>query len=162
MATGFKLNFSGNIPNVELLAYLLIQRKQMDNVNVENTANTPTASANNQSVSTKGTLIAGLLAGITASACCAGPLILLMLGISGSWIGNLSALEPFRPFFILTAVVFLGLAYRKIYLTPKACSTDAVCATRQGKQSQQIIFWITTIIVVLSIAFPWYGPLLFD
>ena len=135
----------------------------MDNVNVENTANATTAtSVDNKPISTKGTLIAGLLAGLTASACCAGPLLLLMLGISGSWIGNLSALEPYRPFFILIAVVLLGLAYKNIYRTPKACSTDAMCATQQGKRSQQIIFWITTLIVILSIAFPWYGPYLFD
>ena len=134
----------------------------MDNVNVESTANTLTASEVNKPISAKGTLIAGLLAGLTASACCAGPLVLLMLGISGSWIGNLSSLEPYRPFFILVAAVFLGLAYRKIYRSPKVCSPGTVCATQQGKQSQQIIFWFTTLIVVLSIAFPWYGPLLFD
>lgn len=135
----------------------------MDNVNIENTANAPAAtSEDNKPISTKGTLIAGLLAGLTASACCAGPLILLMLGISGSWIGNLSALEPYRPVFILVAFVFLALAYRNIYRSPKACRTDAVCATQQGKRSQQFIFWVTTLIVVLSIAFPWYGPLLFD
>ena len=127
----------------------------MNNVNIESTTDTPKSRVENKPMSTRGTLIAGLLAGVTASACCAGPLILLMLGISGSWIGNLSALEPFRPFFILTAMVFLGFAFRKIYLTPKVCSTEAVCATQQGKRSQQIIFWITTFIVVLSIAFPW-------
>lgn len=134
----------------------------MDNINIENTISAPTPVKDHQAISTKGALITGLLAGLTASACCAGPLILLMLGISGSWIGNLSALEPYRPFFILVALVFLGLAFRKIYLTPKACSTDAVCATPQGIRSQQIIFWVTSLIVVLSIAFPWYGPLLFD
>ena len=143
----------------------------MDNVNAgnvgnaDNTVQTPTTpmdGEDNKPLSAKGSLIAGLLAGLTASACCAGPLLLLMLGISDSWIVNLSALEPYRPIFILVAVVFLGLAYRKIYMTPKACRTDAVCATPQGKQSQKIIFWITTLMVVLSIAFPWYGPLLFD
>jgi mercuric ion transport protein len=134
----------------------------MDNVNIETTADNPALDDGGKPVSAKGTLIAGLLAGLTASACCAGPLVLLMLGISGSWIGNLSALEPYRPIFIVVAVVFMGLAYRKIYIAPKACSTDAVCATQQGKRSQQIIFWITAIIIVLSIAFPWYGPLLFD
>jgi len=134
----------------------------MDDINVESTVTAAALSEDNQPSSTKVPLIAGLLAGLTASACCAGPFVLLMLGISGSWIGNLSALEPYRPIFIVVAFVFLGLAFRKIYLTPKTCSTDAVCATRQGKQSQQIIFWITTLIVVLSIAFPWYGPLLFD
>jgi len=137
----------------------------MEDVNVENVENVVNASATNEGskpINTKGTLIAGLLAGLTASACCAGPFILLMLGISGSWIGNLSALEPYRPFFIVLAIVLIGLAYRKIYLLPKSCSTDAVCATQQGKRSQHISFWVTTLIVVLSIAFPWYGPLLFN
>ncbi len=110
----------------------------------------------------KGSLIVGLVAGITASACCAGPLILLMLGVSGSWIGNLSALEPVRPLFILIAVIFLGLAYRKIYITPKTCKTEAVCATQQGYRTQQIIFWITAGIILLSVTFPWYAALLFE
>lgn len=133
----------------------------MNNINAE-TASIPTAGENDKPVSPKGPLIMGLLAGLTSSACCAGPFILLMLGISGSWIGNLSALEPFRPALILVAVIFLGLAYRKIYRSPKACRSDAVCASQQGERLQQLIFWITTLIVVLSIAFPWYGPLLFD
>jgi len=135
----------------------------MDKVEVADSANVPVAiPEDNKPTTTGGTLIIGLLAGLTASACCAGPLLLLMLGISGSWIGNLSALEPYRPIFIVVAVVFLGLAYRKIYLAPKACSSDAVCGTLQGKRSQKTIFLITTLIVVLSIAFPWYGPFLFD
>lgn len=134
----------------------------MENTNLDNTIDSPTTNVDNKSAGAKGTLIAGLLAGLTASACCAGPLILLMLGVSGSWIGNLSALEPFRPFFILAAVIFIVLAYRKVYRQPKACDTGAACATQQGKRSQQVIFWVTTLIIVLSIAFPWYGPLLFD
>lgn len=135
----------------------------MNKVEVADSDNAPVAiPEDNKPTTTGGTLIVGLLAGLTASACCAGPLLLLMLGISGSWIGNLSALEPYRPIFIVVAVVFLGLAYRKIYVTPKVCSTDAVCNTLQGKRSQRIIFWITTLLVILSIAFPWYGPLLFD
>ena len=74
--------------------------------------------------STKGPLIAGLFAGFTASACCAGPLVLLTLGISGSWIGNLSKLEPFRPLFMDIALVFLGLTFRKLYWLPKTCAVD--------------------------------------
>lgn len=33
----------------------------------------------------KGSLIAGVLAAIGASVCCVGPLVLLALGIGGSW-----------------------------------------------------------------------------
>ena len=134
----------------------------MQNINFQNTTDTPKPSIDSKTASANGTLIAGLLAGLTASACCAGPFVLLMLGISGSWIGNLSALESVRPLFIAIAIVFLGLAYRKIFLLPKACETGSVCATSQGKQSQKLIFWITSFVVLLSISFPWYGPLLFD
>lgn len=115
-----------------------------------------------KTVSAKGTLIAGLLAGITASACCAGPLVLLMLGVSGGWISNFSALEPYRPIFIGIAGIFLWLAYRKIYRKPQVCSTDAACATQQGQRTQRILFWVIAIVIALSISFPWYGPVLFD
>ncbi len=118
--------------------------------------------AGKSSAGAKATLLAGLLAGLTASACCAGPFLLLMLGISGSWIGNLSALEPVRPIFIAAAVVFVGLAYRKIYRQPAACAIDSVCATTLGKRSQKFMFWVVSLVIVLSIAFPWYGPLMFD
>lgn len=111
--------------------------------------------------SAKRILLVGLFAGLAASACCAGPLILLMLGISGAWIGNLSALEPFRPFFIVLALGFLVVAYRRI-IKKETCDSDAVCATEKGKKSQLIIFWIVAFVVLVSIAFPWYGALLFE
>lgn len=44
----------------------------------------------------RGALFAGGLAAILASTCCLGPLILVALGFSGAWIGNLTALEPYR------------------------------------------------------------------
>jgi hypothetical protein len=47
-----------------------------------------------------GALLAGGLAAILASTCCLGPLVLVALGLSGAWIGNLTLLEPYRPFFI--------------------------------------------------------------
>lgn len=109
-----------------------------------------------------GSLIAGLFAGITASACCAGPLILLTLGVSGSWIGNLSKLEPWRPLFIGVALASLGLAFRKLYIAPKTCAVDTPCAMSLGDRRQKIIFWIVSFVVVLSITFPWYGPLILD
>jgi mercuric ion transport protein len=39
-------------------------------------------------------LIAASLAAVGASICCVGPFVLLMLGVGGAWIGNLTALEP--------------------------------------------------------------------
>ena len=55
----------------------------------------------------RGALFAGGLAAILASACCLGPLVLIALGFSGAWIGNLTVLEPYRPIFIGAALVAL-------------------------------------------------------
>ena len=56
----------------------------------------------------RGALAAGGLAAILASTCCLGPLVLITLGFSGAWIGNLTALEPYRPIFIGVALVALA------------------------------------------------------
>ena len=58
----------------------------------------------------RGALAAGGLAAILASTCCLGPLLLITLGFSGAWIGNLTALEPYRPIFIGVALVALFFA----------------------------------------------------
>jgi hypothetical protein len=48
----------------------------------------------------QGRWIAGgaLIGAVLASACCIVPLVLVMLGISGAWIANLTALEPYKPY----------------------------------------------------------------
>ncbi len=58
----------------------------------------------------RGALFTGGLAAILASACCLGPLVLIALGFSGAWIGNLTVLEPYRPIFIGVALVALFFA----------------------------------------------------
>lgn len=50
-------------------------------------------------------MIGGFFAAIGASICCVGPLVLLLLGISGSWISNLAVFEPYRPIFVLLVLM---------------------------------------------------------
>jgi mercuric ion transport protein len=76
----------------------------------------------------RGALFAGGLAAILASACCLGPLVLIALGFSGAWIGNLTVLEPYRPIFIGAALVALFFAWRRIYRPAQACKPGEVCA----------------------------------
>lgn len=109
----------------------------------------------------KGSLIAGVLAAIGASVCCVGPLVLLALGISGAWIGNLTAMEPFRPWFIGLTLLFLGLAFRKLYLAPRACAPGAACADPRVLRRQRITFWIVTTMLLLLLAVPWIAPLFY-
>ncbi len=110
----------------------------------------------------KGSLIAGVIAAITASACCVGPLVLLTLGISGGWISNLTALEPYRPIFIGITLLFMGLAFRKLYRIPQSCAIDTACARPSNLRKQRILFWLISTVIILLIAFPWYAPLFFE
>jgi len=73
-------------------------------------------------------LIAGMLAALGSSACCVGPLVLLVLGISGSWIGSLTALEPYRPIFIGLTLLFLTWAFHRLYLARQVCTPGSACA----------------------------------
>src|SRR5260370_16605515 len=68
-----------------------------------------------------GALFVGGLAAIVASTCCLGPLVLVALGLSRAWIGNLTLVEPYRPFFIAGTLVALFFAGRRIFRPAQAC-----------------------------------------
>lgn len=87
-----------------------------------------------------GALFAGGLAAILASTCCLGPLVLIALGFSGAWIGNLTVMEPYRPLFIGAALVALFFAWRRIYRPAQACRPGDVCAVPQVRSTYKIIF----------------------
>lgn len=110
----------------------------------------------------KATLIGGLFAGIAASSCCVGPFLLLSLGVSGSWIGNLSAMDTYRPYLIGLTLILMGLAFRKLYLLPQACEVDTPCASPDYVKKQRIIFWMISVFVLLMITFPYYAPYFLD
>ena len=108
-----------------------------------------------------GSLVAGVLAAIGASVCCVGPLVLLGLGIGGAWIGNLTALEPFRPILIGLTLLFLGLAFRRLYLVAQVCAPGELCADPQVVRRQRLIFWWVALVLVGLLAVPEIAPLLF-
>lgn len=109
----------------------------------------------------RGSLVAGVLAAVGASVCCVLPLVLLLLGISGSWIGSLSVMEPFRPIFIGLTVLFLGLAARKLYSTPDSCDAGASCADPAIQRRQRAIFWVVALLLLALLAVPMVAPLFY-
>jgi mercuric ion transport protein len=108
----------------------------------------------------KSSMAAAALAAIGASACCAGPLILLSLGIGGAWIGNLTALEPYRPIFVAMVAVFMALAWRRLYRAP-VCAPGDACAIPKVVARQRVIFWVVLVMVCLMAASPWLLPFFF-
>lgn len=108
----------------------------------------------------KGSLVASVLAAIGASVCCVGPLVLLMLGIGGAWIAHLTALEPLRPWFIAATLLFLGLAFRRLYLLPQVCVPGTACADPIVLKRQRLIFWVVALALLALLSVPWLAPLL--
>ena len=103
-------------------------------------------------------LFAGGLAAMLASSCCMGPLLLVMLGFSGAWIGNLTVLEPYRPLFTAAALLSLFLAYRQIFRPANACQPGQVCAIPQVRSSYKFIFWSVAGMVAVALGFPCVAP----
>ncbi|QCX48251.1 mercuric ion transporter MerT [Ralstonia pseudosolanacearum] len=106
----------------------------------------------------RGALAAGGLAAILASTCCLGPLVLVGLGFSGAWIGNLTALEPYRPIFIGAALVAMFFAWRRIFRPVAACKPGDVCAIPQVRTIYKLIFWIVAALVLVALGFPYVLP----
>jgi len=109
----------------------------------------------------RGALAAGGLAAILASTCCLGPLVLIALGFSGAWIGNLTVLEPYRPIFIGAALIALFFAWRSIFRPAHACNSGEICAAPQARPTYKLVFWIVVVLVLVALAFPYVLPLFY-
>lgn len=111
----------------------------------------------------KGLFVAGgILGAVLASICCIGPLVLVLLGVSGAWIGNLTALEPLKPAFAAVALLFIGLGFRQVYFRPREiCGPGSVCARPQSAHFTKAALWFATILVVAAITIGWWAPLFY-
>ncbi len=107
---------------------------------------------------TPGAMFAGAAAAIGASACCAGPVLLVVLGLGGAWSSRLTALEPFQPFFIAAAIALFGFAFYRLYSKPEACSPGEACAVPAVWRRQRAMFWVVALSAVSLMTFPPYAP----
>lgn len=106
----------------------------------------------------RGELALGGVAAILASTCCLGPLLLVALGFSGAWIGNLTALEPYRPYFLVAALAALFFAWRRIFRPTAACQPGEVCAVPKVRSAYKAIFWGVAALTLVGLGFPYLAP----
>jgi len=99
----------------------------------------------------------GVISAVAASTCCIVPLALVLAGVSGAWIGNLTALAPYQPFFVAIAVACLGAGFWMVYRrAPEDCKTGACadsCVPRVIKGALWVkgILWLGATLVALSV-----------
>ena len=101
----------------------------------------------------------GLLGALAASTCCILPLVLFSLGVSGAWIGNITQLAPYQPYFIAATIGLLGYGYWLVYRSSKlSCSDGEACARPLPNRLVKAGLILSTILVVAALGFDLLAP----
>jgi mercuric ion transport protein len=101
------------------------------------------------------------IAALLASTCCVLPLVFALVGISGAWIVQLRALEPYSPALAALALASLALAgwrlYRPSHAAAAACQVgDAECRRVNGAARRW--FWLVAVLTLVPLAVPMAAP----
>lgn len=100
--------------------------------------------------------VGGILAALGAASCCVIPFALFLVGVSGAWIGHLTALEPYQPAFAAIALGFVGYGAYLVYWKPKAaCAEGSYCARPASGRLAKIGLWSAAALVVVAVGFPY-------
>lgn len=104
----------------------------------------------------------GLIGALLASTCCIAPLVLVMLGVGGAWVGNLTALAPYQWLFLLFAVGCLGAGFWRVYFKPRGeCDEESFCAKPRSDFLVKSVLWVGTLLVITAVAVNLLTPLLY-
>tara|TARA_B100001105_G_scaffold160590_1_gene129211 strand:- start:437 stop:853 length:417 start_codon:yes stop_codon:yes gene_type:complete len=108
--------------------------------------------------------VGGILAALGAATCCVVPFALFFAGVSGAWIGNLTALKPYQPLFVALAVGCLATGFYFVYRKPRAaeCIEGSYCARPSSRRLAKIGLWIATIVVIVAVGFPYAARFFLD
>ena len=99
---------------------------------------------------------AGVAAAVGSALCCAGPLVAVLLGLSGA--GLAATFEPFRPYFVAGTALSLGLGFVVLRREERrACEPDTVCASPLARRRMKWALWIATAIAIPLLTFPWWS-----
>jgi mercuric ion transport protein len=102
-------------------------------------------------------LVGSLVAGLLASACCIGPIVLGVLGLGS--LGFAAALAPFRPWFLGLTAVLLAIGFYFAYRPQpaEACAAGQACAKPASRTGQPIALWVVTALAVALATYPSWG-----
>lgn len=107
----------------------------------------------------------GIVGAVAASSCCVVPLVFVSVGVSGAWIGNLTALAAYQPLFMALAVACLGTGFWLVYRPARgACAAGPGAASRAGHLVRNVVFvktalWLGTAIVAVTVGADYGGGL---
>lgn len=103
-------------------------------------------------------LAGSLVAGLLASICCIGPLLLGVVGLGS--LGFASALAPLRPWFLGLTAALIGAGFYLAYRPQRAeaCAAGEVCATPVSRRGQRVALWSVTFLALAFATYPSWAP----
>lgn len=101
--------------------------------------------------------VGSLIAGLLASACCIGPLLLGAVGFGS--LGLATALAPLRPWLLGLTVVLIGTGFYLAYRPQVAevCAPGQACAKPASRRNQRLGVWIVTVLSAALATYPSWG-----
>jgi mercuric ion transport protein len=98
--------------------------------------------------------------GVAALSCCVAPLVFVFVGISGAWIGHLTALSPYQPVFVAVAVGSIVYGHLARYRARRACAAGSGCTQPLPSRLAGIGLWTGTGLVAVALAANFAAPYL--
>ncbi|WP_370161492.1 MULTISPECIES: mercuric transporter MerT family protein [Alphaproteobacteria] len=102
---------------------------------------------------------AGVLGALAMTSCCILPLVLVSLGVTGVFIGQLTALYAYKWVTFSFAAAALSNGFWKAYrpVPAKDCG-PGTCARPVDRGLMRALLWGALAVVLLALAFPYVAP----
>jgi mercuric ion transport protein len=98
----------------------------------------------------------GMLGAVGASSCCLLPLVFALSGISGAWIGTLTRLAPYQPFFLAFAGLNVGYGFWRVYRRTPATCEGPTCGTMASHRFTKAMLWIAAALIAIAATTEWW------
>ena len=102
-------------------------------------------------------LCAAVVTGFLASICCVGPLVLVVAGIGGAWVSDLTILDPLRPWLMAMTLGLLAFAHVRYWRERRRA---AACSCPPTARRSALWLWFGTALVAVTLLAPYVLPAL--
>jgi mercuric ion transport protein len=99
--------------------------------------------------------LGGVVGAVASGACCVLPFALFTVGVSGAWLGRLTALAPYQPYVIAVTLLCLAAGVVLVRRAARAACPGAVCGRPGSLRLVRIALWLATILVAAALLFPY-------
>lgn len=102
----------------------------------------------------------GIISALAASSCCVLPLLFVSAGISGAWIGSLTALAPYQPIFVGFAAISIMAGFRSVYRHKQATCAGPDCGTPLSRRFTKLALWAGLLVLLVAGTAEWWAKFL--